>query len=83
MLLTLCESEAKAAVQETINVKLCKCFLWECRRLTAKKIGCFNIFYMILKAIFASSIFVVWCNVIHCKSAYKDEFHCYLCSWNA
>ena len=27
-----------------------------------------------------SSISQFWCNVIHCKSAYKNRFHCYLCS---
>ena len=21
-----------------------------------------------------------WCNVFHCKSAYKNRLHCYLCS---
>ena len=24
-----------------------------------------------------------WCNVIHCKSACKNGFHCYLCSFYA
>ena len=41
----------KTLTKSRRKAKLCKCFLWKCKRLTVKEIGCFNIFYMILKAI--------------------------------
>ena len=46
-----------------------------------KKLGCFSIFLYDFESNFVCPAFLQFlCNVIYCKSAYENGYHCYLCS---